>query len=197
VERRTQADRRSSTRAALEAATIDLLVDSGWASVSAIEVCKRAGVSRGAFHHHYDSLAELFADALRRLYDEMTPDVPPPDGPVAPADLATLIEHTWASLSDPRFKAVLEAWLAMRNDPGLRGAIGPVVADFAKIVGVEQLTAGGVADQARYLMARETLLGLALGRAINGGRPLPHEDTVLGQLLANVPTATSHRRRRR
>ncbi|HEX3899463.1 MAG TPA: TetR/AcrR family transcriptional regulator [Mycobacteriales bacterium] len=187
--RRTQADRSTITRAALESATIDLLVESGWASVSAIEVCKRAGVSRGAFHHHYSSLAALFAGALRRLYSEMVPEAASPDGPPPVTNLLKLIDRTWAALSEPRFKAVLEAWLAMSNDPQLRGQIGPVVGEFAKVFGPEQLPASGFAkrsEQTRYLMARETLLGLALGRAIAGGRALPHEGAVIAALKKAV-----------
>jgi AcrR family transcriptional regulator len=183
--RRTQVDRSTTTRAALETATIDLLVESGWASVSAIEVCKRAGVSRGAFHHHYSSVAALFAGALRRLYDEMAPEIAAPDSPAPVTSLVKLIDHTWAALSNPRFKAVLEAWLAMSNDPQLREQIGPVVGDFAKLVGAEQLAAPGFAsksEQTRYLLARETLLGLALGRAIAGGHALPHERAVIAAL---------------
>jgi AcrR family transcriptional regulator len=186
--RRTQADRSTTTRAALETATIDLLVDSGWAAVSAVEVCKLAGVSRGAFHHHYPGLAVLFADALRRLYDEMVPELSNPDERPPIANLVELIDHTWSAVSNPRFKAVLEAWLAMSNDPSLRDEIGPVVADFAKLVGSQGLAAGFVDhhEQALYLMARETLLGLALGRAVSGGQPLPHEVTVIAQLKQSV-----------
>jgi AcrR family transcriptional regulator len=57
-------------RDALARATIDLLTEHGWAAVSAAEVCRRAGVSRGAFHRHYPNLPRLLADALQRLYDE-------------------------------------------------------------------------------------------------------------------------------
>jgi AcrR family transcriptional regulator len=182
--RRTQADRSASTRATLEDATIDLLVERGWAAVTAVEVCTRAGVTRGAFHHHYPDLPTLLAAALRRLYDEARGE----DRPHV-ADLEGLVDATWASISGPRFKAVLEAWLAMANDPGLRQEIGPVVAEFATLVSPEQLAPKLLADEddrARYVMAREALLGLALGRATNGGRPLGHEDVVLAQLRAAV-----------
>ena len=178
--RRTQAERSAETRAALADAAIDVLVEHGWAAVTAIEVCNRAGVSRGAFHHHYDSLPALLADALRRLYTTF-PDTERQE----PTDLATLIDATWAIVGQTRFKAVLEAWLAMANDPSLREEIGPVVMEFAGLVNPDKQTSPLVerdAHRAFYLMARETLLGLALGRATNGGEPLGHEHTVLGSL---------------
>jgi AcrR family transcriptional regulator len=187
--RRSQADRSATTRAALEAATIELLIEHGWSAVSAIEVCNRAGVSRGAFHHHYPSLSSLLADALRRLYAEMrTMNLPPP------TDLTGLIDYTWAAVDNPRFKAVLEAWLAMANDPSLRADLGPVVAEFSKLMSPEEMAPSILAndqDIAIYLMARETMIGLALGRATNRGRPLGHEQAVLAQLRRTVTTRGS------
>jgi AcrR family transcriptional regulator len=182
--RRTQADRSAGTRAAIEEATIDLLIERGWAAVTAIEVCTRAGVSRGAFHHHYDTLSGLLASALRRLYDEMRhADLPPP------TNLADLLEVAWHNAGNPRFKAVIEAWLAMANDPDLHTEIGPVVAEFAKLVSPDNLAPSILADEddrALYLMVRESLIGLALGRATNGGRALGHERAVLAQLRRAV-----------
>lgn len=182
--RRTQADRRATTRAALADAAIDLLIEQGWAAVTAAEVCTRAGVTTGAFHHHYPNLPNLLADALRRLYDEMRPRNAQPV-----TDLAGLIDANWAAIGNPRFKAVLEAWLAMANDPSLRAEIGPVVGEFATLVSPDSLAPTILTDEAHrdfYITARETLLGLALGRATNGGKPLGHEKRVLARLYAEA-----------
>lgn len=186
--RRTQADRTAGTRAALEEATIDVLVAHGWAAVTAIEVCNRAGVSRGAFHHHYPSLSNLLAESLRRLYTEMRG----PDRPVA-ANLMQLVEAMWRQMGNPRFKAVVEAWLAMANDASLRSELGSVVAEFAALVQPENLASTVLDDDERalYFMARETLLGLALGRATNGGHALGHEAAVIAQLRKAIEFAKS------
>lgn len=167
-------------RDTLADAAIDVLIERGWASVTVVEVCGRAGVTRGAFHHHYENLPQLLADALRRVYATMV------TGPAAEAsDLRSLIDGTWRAIGNPRFKAVLEAWLAMANDPDLRSEIGPVVAAFATLVNPAGSSARALADadrRAYYLMAREALLGLALGRATNGGQALGHEKAVLRTL---------------
>jgi len=183
--RRTQAERSATTRVALADAAIDLLIERGWAAVTAIEVCNRAGVTRGAFHHHYDGLPALLADALRRLYADMTQPGRPP-----PADLPGLIDATWAAVGNPSFKAVLEAWLAMANHPDLRAEIGPVVAEFSALVSPDTMPAILTSPRHRdfYLLARETMLGLALGRATNGGRSLAHERAVLTELRATAAT---------
>jgi hypothetical protein len=73
----------------------------------------------------------------------------------------------------------------MANDPGLQAEIGPVVAEFAGLVNPQGKAPSILVDDAHrsyYLMAREALLGLALGRATNDGRPLGHEKAVLDTL---------------
>ena len=191
--RRTQAVRSATTRAALGDAAIDVLQERGWAAVTAAEVCERAGVSRGAFHHHYDGLPSLLADALRHLYGEISGRLRR-----EPTDLTELIDATWRVVGNHRFKAVLEAWLATANDPSLRDEMGPVIAEFAELVSSESLAPNVLADDGSreyHLLARETLLGLALGRATNRGRPLPHEAAVLRRLRAGAEAVTAAGRR--
>src|ERR1700748_107291 len=107
-ERRTQRERSDSTKARLAEAAIASLVERGWAATTVVEVCDRAGVTRGAFHHHYDGLAELLADALRRLYDDLVDRSGDWRG-----DLAGRLDDVWRALATPDFKAVIEVWLAM------------------------------------------------------------------------------------
>jgi AcrR family transcriptional regulator len=181
--RRTQADRTAATKAALAEAAIEVLIEKGWAATTVVEVCDRVGVSRGAFHHHYDSLPELLADALRRLYAESVKN-PHPEL----RDVASLVDVTWKAVGSRQFKAVIEAWLAMANDPRLRTEIGPVVAEFASLVNPDGIIT--ILDRAEkrdfFVMARESMLGLALGRATNGGKALDHERRVLALLHAQA-----------
>jgi hypothetical protein len=77
----------------------------------------------------------------------------------------------------------------MANDPSLRAEIGPVVAEFSTLVSPDVVAPLILTDPTRrdfYAMARETMLGLALGRATNGGRPLGHERRVLVRLRADA-----------
>jgi AcrR family transcriptional regulator len=181
--RRTQAARTATTKAALADAALEVLVEKGWAATTVVEVCERVGVSRGAFHHHYGSLPELFADALRRLYAETVRD-----SHRNIRDVVSLVDVTWKAVGSLRFKAVIEAWLAMANDPSLRTEIGPVVAEFASLVNPDGLTSILDCGEKRdfFVLARESMLGLALGRATNGGRALGHERRVLALLRAQA-----------
>ena len=74
----------------------------------------------------------------------------------------------------------------MANDPALREQIGPVVAQFSALVRPGTMPAILTSPRQGdfYLLARETMLGLALGRATGRGRPLSHERAVLAQLSA-------------
>jgi AcrR family transcriptional regulator len=178
--RRRQVDRSAATRASLADAAVDLLIERGWAAVTAADVCKRAGVTTGAFHHHYTSLPSLLADALRRLYTDMGRNEQPPI-----TNLVGLLDANWAAIGNPRFKAVLEAWLAMANDPNLRAEVEPVVTAFSTLVSPASIAPNILTDANHrdfYAMAREAMIGLALGRATNGGKPLGHEERVLNQL---------------
>jgi AcrR family transcriptional regulator len=180
--RRRQADRSATTRAALAEAAIEVLLEQGWAAATVIEVCNRVGLSRGAFHYHYESLPELLADALRRLYAEMVGSFDR-----KPTSLLELVDLTWTALGNPRFKAVLEAWLAMANNPGLHDEIGPVVAEFAHLVNPNRSSRLSTSEQRNFFIAaREAMLGLALGRAVNGGEPLGHERRVLAHLRSEA-----------
>lgn len=187
MERRTQAERRAATRKTLIDAAGELLVEQGWAQVTSVAVCARAGLTRGAFVHHFDGLPELFAAVLADRYDEIAATAES-DG--EPTSIVEIVERSWAVNRDPGFKVVLEAWLAGANDPDLGRMLDPVVATFAKLFGPDRWHELLPDDEARafYLAARESLLGLAWGLAINGGRSLGHETVVLDHLISTART---------
>ena len=185
VTRRTQAERSFATQQALVDAAIELLMERGWAATTAVAVCERAGCTRGAIMHHYPSLSALLAHALESLYDDFTRSARKPT-----RTMVASVDAVWRAAGDPRFKAVIEAWSAAGNDPGLAAELGPAIARFAKLVSPANAgREGSVRDpdaKAFFLMAREAMLGLALGRATNGRKPLGHEPTVLTRLRAEA-----------
>ncbi len=187
MERRTQAERRAATRRALIDAAGELLREQGWARVTSVAVCTRAGLTRGAFVHHFDGLPELFAAVLADRYDEIV-DLVEREG--EPTSIVELVQRTWAISREPEFKVVLEAWLAGANDSELARTLDPVVINFAKLVGPDRWPELLADESARsfYLVARESLLGLAWGHAVSGGQPLPHEAVVLDYLTTTART---------
>ena len=66
--RRTQQERRATTRTTLLEATIGCLGEYGYAGTSISSITEKAGVSRGALLHHFPSKNELIAHAILYFY---------------------------------------------------------------------------------------------------------------------------------
>ncbi len=125
---RTQAERSERTRAQLFEATIDCLLDLGYAGTSVNEICKRAGLSRGAQQHHFATKAELMAHALEYLVTKLRDQVLDSVRELAddPDLVAKGIDLLWRSFSGTLSTAAMELWVAARTDPELKGALLPV-----------------------------------------------------------------------
>ncbi len=125
---RTQAQRSERTRELLLEATIDCLLELGYTGTTVQEICKRAGLSRGAQQHHFATKAELMTHALEylvgRLRDQVLASVR--TLPADPDRVAKAIDLLWHSFSGDLSTAALELWVAARTDPELRATLQPV-----------------------------------------------------------------------
>ena len=72
VSRKTQAERSEATRNALMTAARRLFTERGYDAVSAEEIVREAGVTRGALYHHFGGKAELLEAVYERLEAEST-----------------------------------------------------------------------------------------------------------------------------
>ncbi len=126
--RRTQAERSATTRDALLDATISSLVEDGYVATTTSRVAKRAGVSRGAHLHHFQTRTALVVAAMDRLTrrrgEELSAaaaDLPPGrEGVLAGLDLL------WGVYANPLFQGALALWTHARTDPELRGHLQQV-----------------------------------------------------------------------
>jgi AcrR family transcriptional regulator len=133
-QRRTQAERRAAMKGRVLAATIDCLVELGYANTSTRHIARRARVTVGAVQHHFDSKAELMAAALQQLGERMADDflAEAPEGGTPPRErIAVLLDRLWAVHRSPLFDAGLELSVAARTDPELRRAMNAVAQAFA------------------------------------------------------------------
>jgi AcrR family transcriptional regulator len=125
--RRTQAERRASTRGALLAATIECLVELGYAGTTTNEVQQRADVSRGALTHHFASKADLLLAAMDLLYEDFSTSIRDAATtlPTGRERIEPAIRLLWDRFNGPLFFAAMELWMAARTDADLRAALLP------------------------------------------------------------------------
>jgi AcrR family transcriptional regulator len=166
-----------ATRAALVQAAVDGLVEVGYVRTTGVEVCRRAGVTRGALNHHFADHGELLVAVLEAIYAQLLERRG--DEPVS---VRTWLDVAHARTARPELKAVIELWLASRNDPELGARLGEAIGRLATVFRPGDAVAAGGPEVGSFLrLATEALLGLALGRAVAGG-PLGHEDAVVDHL---------------
>lgn len=125
IQRRTQEERRTATRALLLEATIAVLVEQGYRGTTTLAVEKRAGVSRGARIHHFANKAALLAAVADYLYEQLSDfyaEAFAADRALE-SDLDRFrrgLKALWSIYQRPHFTAVLELNMAARTDPELQ-----------------------------------------------------------------------------
>jgi AcrR family transcriptional regulator len=123
-----QADRSRAMRARLLEATVELLVERGFAGTSTTLVSERAGVSRGAQLHHFPTKNDLVVAAVEHLTERRGAELAeaveqlPGGRKRTRAVLRMLGDH----FSSPVFAAALELWVAARTDETLLAAVSPL-----------------------------------------------------------------------
>lgn len=92
------------------------------------EICARAGVSKGAFQHHFAAKSELMAAAVEHLTTRIQQQrIPEAEQlPAGPERVAAAIDLLWESYSGTLATAAMELWIAARTDPELRAAMRPI-----------------------------------------------------------------------
>lgn len=130
---RTQQQRREETVARLLQASIDTIIEVGYARASAAVITKRAGVSVGALFRHFETMGDFMAatayEVLRRQLETFTKQVAeiPADRPALPAALTILRDITAGSTN-----AVLyELMVAARTDEKLKETLRNVLGQYS------------------------------------------------------------------
>lgn len=169
-------------RARLLEATVDCLVERGFAGTSTTLVSERAGVSRGAQLHHFPTKNDLVVAAVEHLTVLRGAELAEraAELPVGARRTRAVLEMLGEHFTSPVFSAALELWVAARTDAALLAAVAPL----------EQR----VGRDAHRLTV--DVLGADESRA--GSRELVQAtlDLVRGLGLANTITDDAKRRRR-
>jgi AcrR family transcriptional regulator len=173
VNRRTQAERRAATRAALIAAARALFAERGYAAVGTEEIVRRAGVTRGALYHHFPAKPDLFRAVYERVEQELTErivtEVPLVGDPVAVLRDGTAVfldaclepEVQRIALLDAPAVLGYEAW----REIGERYGLGLIQAALQRAVDVGAIPAQPVRPLARVLLGALDEAALLIARA--------------------------------
>ena len=125
TQRRTQEERRATTRAKLLEAASECLLERGYAATTVGEVQQRAGVARGTLLHHFPTKIELMVAATAYVVDQRVQAFRVSAAQIAPDEhrLDALVDLAWRDLNSPAFFIAMELWTAARTDPQLRDQV--------------------------------------------------------------------------
>lgn len=195
--RRTQAERRATTRSRILEAVVASIAEVGFQRTTASRIAARAGVTWGAVQHHYGGkdgiLAAVLDDTFARFashFDDM------PDATTTPLDVRArqFVARAWAHFGSASFRSMFEILLQAFRGAEVRRAT-PGEQQLRMLDGVDRLWRRAFPDaplpRARrvelesYTLA--VLMGLALQRAISGGgtREPKVEVALLARTLAS------------
>ncbi|WP_199242760.1 TetR/AcrR family transcriptional regulator [Vitiosangium sp. GDMCC 1.1324] len=127
--RRTQQERRDSTRLKLLDATVECLMELGHARTTTLAIAQRAGISHGALFKHFPTKAELLGAAVEHLFPRLIAEYRAElDATPAPAGdrVAQAIERLWSIYQRPELLAAIELYVAARTDAELASALSTV-----------------------------------------------------------------------
>ncbi len=185
--RRSQADRRADTRQRILQATLDELIEKGYAGLTTHGVCKRAGVSKGAMFDHFGSKQALIVAANEMSNAQLRADALETLGALddAPDRLRATVDYLWAIYSSPNVIALTEVHMAARTDPELSTALDNV-ADAHRVATLllAQTLFPAKAKQKEFMHAVEIGLSAIMGGAVlfHTGSAATDTDAVLGFL---------------
>ncbi|MCO4744848.1 MAG: TetR family transcriptional regulator [Proteobacteria bacterium] len=117
------------TRQLLLDATLEALVEVGYAGTTTQEVCRRAGASRGKLLHHFPRRTDLLIAALEEVLTQRVQGFVDDHQP-GEQDLAALITAMWAHWKGPALYAWLELAIAARTNAELREPLRVVMRQF-------------------------------------------------------------------
>jgi AcrR family transcriptional regulator len=199
--RRTQAERSEQTRGKLLDATIQSVLEVGYAGTTTRRVAELAGVSQGAQTHHFPRRVDLVGAAVEELAARRVAELRGLAGelPAAPSQkVAALLDLLWADYSSPIFTVFVKLWVAAADDEELYTRLVPVERQLARAIAAAAEDFGGeLVGRPEWtgalLLALTAIRGLALGERFEprGRRrrdPWPELRAALLRTFELIPT---------
>ena len=181
----TQAERTAITTEKLLGATVGSLIERGYRGTSTPEICRRAGVSRGAQLHHYPTKESLVGAAVEHLLTQRVTELQArfSAAPAGVLDLEDAAGFLWKVYTGDTFYAWLELVVAARTDDDLRAIVAAL---DERLVGkverlVQKFLLPYVEDPRRIKATTRLLLAIFDGLATH--RILSHDDSLAKDAL--------------
>ena len=194
-----QAEKSAITRLAILEATIQCLLELGYANTTTALIANYAGLSRGAMMHHFPSRMSVMravVDHLHQLrlqeYLDLMVDIDDPQRTLTHEVIRKSVEAAWLYVNLPSFLAYQELLSASRTDAELRQVIDPVEKDFekqfldtAKAVfphwqNLSRLE--GAHDMVQFLMKGMALSQITVGKKVRAKRVITYLTAILYDL---------------
>jgi AcrR family transcriptional regulator len=113
------------TRQALIRAAVETIAEVGYAAATTTLISERAGVSRGAFQHHFRSKNDIMLAILNEMSRQVNIGIEA--GPLAalPLDarIDALLDHYYRAYGTRLHFAAIQIWLNALRDPELRRSV--------------------------------------------------------------------------
>ncbi len=192
----------AETRIRILEATVDCLVERGYSGLSTNEVTLRAGVSRGAMHHHFTSRMALVAAVIEyTFYVRMEQFLEAYFSAIRDRADASIVEVAaekyWENVQTREYAAYLELAVAARTDAELDTHFTPVARQFDKvweqemIISFPQWEKHWDALQVANDFAMAAMMGLLLHKPVFGdGARVEAVRALIGRVIASLHQGT-------
>jgi AcrR family transcriptional regulator len=169
-----QQDRATQTKESILQAAEHLFAVHGYEATSVSMICDAAGVSKGAFYHHYETKQSIFLELMQRwlrgldeqlnLIDESTEDVQ--EGLLSMGEIIGQV----LDVGGPQLPIFLEFWSRAIRDPDVwEATVEPFqrYRDFFAALIQRGIDEGSLRDLSPHNTAR-VLIALAVGMLVQG-----------------------------
>lgn len=186
VRRRTQDERSAETRQKLIEAAVAAICELGLGAATTAVIAERAGLTRGALQHHFDSRFTLLSAVIDRLSAIISSEMSllantlPRQAHSLDRRLDEAIRAYWQIYNSNTFLAVLTIFLGVRNNPRHYAPLQRHMQAFYRLNDDLwlKLVLGSTLTTRELIAARRVFFGALRGLAI-------------GRILGTQPDATS------
>lgn len=167
--------RSEDTRTKIQTAAVDLFCRSGYDAATVAEICSRAGVSKGAFYHHFPSKKDLFLAIMKVWLKDIDSQlsffrVPGKPVPQSIMEMAQVVGSIF-SVANGQLPMFLEFMVQASRDKAIwDAAIAPYQAyqsQFAQMIS-EGIEEGSIKPQTDAQNAAWVLVAFSVGVLLQG-----------------------------